>query len=339
MPPPPELPRPLANLPVARGATDRIQTPLALRAAEARQRRGPPEWALARAPLEEPGFVDWLGEHPREARALIERWYGKDFAADHVGRLDALGPTAWPLLAHPGIASRAGEFARFAAAHLEEHPDATSRTLRQAFSDYLGEVKLFRGMVLEPRRAGALREEGLLSPGARSGERGIGPWLARGRCGPIQEIAAKVLEDDEDQGAVISTSLFREVAEAAGSYRLGRKAGQRPYLLTLEVPLLSTVWEDGAIGRMSTAAELSAARDAGPVLNISIGDDNYHCDWASGGVEVSLFHFVPASALVAVEEICDPKPVRIDPWTRALGGTGLEPPRRPRRRFEDREDP
>jgi len=211
-----------------------------------------------------PSLYKALSENPDTTKAAIASWnYYYEDAVDKVETL--LGKKYVPLLADPGIASRHSDFIAFARSYLAKNGNVDPAALRAAYSEKLGNVTLYRGILLTDKEAAAARKTGLVAPGLRDPQqaenalkKAFDPKQSRSQRAyggsPPEEIFARTDGEKQkvhprDNHLYMSATDYPEVAETLGYHPNMLDYGDRPefqgkkklYVAKLDVPALSTV--------------------------------------------------------------------------------------------------
>lgn len=240
------------------------------------------------SPLKNPEYYNFLEKHIGETRTVVERWYGPHAHAMLTWVERELGKRFIPLLTDPGLANHFEKFQTFASKTVAAKPNISLPDLRQAFSDSLGKIKVFRGMVLSDQEVNEIQKTGIASRLFLTSQRDVafsdymGPLKAISGeplypLTPMESILKKYSSGNLDQETLqtqISTSTYPEVAETAGFHSAGvhwssmAENNKAMYVFELEIPILDLIRTQGLFKNHEEGAFIPYVID-GKVFNMA----------------------------------------------------------------------
>lgn len=200
-------------------------------------------------------FYDYFKKDVNSVRTIYKRWY-----KDHQSQIDrqfnsslkVLGPQRISLILDPGINFRLNEFLPFAKRIIEETPDITSINLRQAFSDHVGFITLYRGITYDSQHIDSYISKGLPSM-FYDYTSGIAKTNHHNHLlmreffmeGPIQDIIQRVYSSSGRTAMHSLSQSYSQNIELAKSFTKAEDPGRhhQGYLFEVKIPRLETLQE------------------------------------------------------------------------------------------------
>lgn len=212
---------------------------------------------------DDPIYYDFFLKDLSYTKALLYRWYDRHSKVMIDKVSSELGERYIVLLTDPGVANRVDELIILGKKYVQKNPDASPSELRAFFSEHLGRVKIFRGMMLtEQQKRKALKEgiyaRGFLNSGniqnslintldSLSLKKDV-PYLENYPKSPGEEISGRIHRLYKAEKSMwISTSKYKEIAESVGYHNSGKinEQGYKLHVFEIEIPKISTIKLEG----------------------------------------------------------------------------------------------
>lgn len=218
------------------------------------------------SPFENEELYNYLSTDIAQTEKLIQQWYGEKIGKKLIKKVEEnLDKKHLVLLADPGIASRINEFLAFCTSTPLKCNDLTPFSLRKAFSDHLGSVKVYREMALEDTQAAFIKHYGLLAPGVlddSSTKENLFHLLDTktrrnkedtSKLGYYtDQMIARVDSGWNNDDIYTSCSAYKDVAASIGWYSQKRgKNDAHPYLIELNIPKIATLEQKNLFDSLS----------------------------------------------------------------------------------------
>lgn len=196
-----------------------------------------------------PKLYEYVGNElsPKQRRELIGRSYHRDAGTHDMADVisDLLGEAYTALLFDPGIAGNFSMFIDFIKRPTTRRDSLIS--LRESFSDWMGNTTVYRGMALTEDEASYIKENGLFAPALSFPNNDIpnrlDGLLDYHTAVPMNIYSAMMnrqVDADYSRHLLCSVSRFPEVAAAIGWHDSPEKTlpGKKPYLIQMDMPVI-----------------------------------------------------------------------------------------------------
>lgn len=261
---------------------------------------------------------DWFGSEEfyrvfqkdsEKTRKLIAKWYSY-IAPELLKAFEALPEEYHLLLIDPSIATRAADFVRFAGERLHANPQIPPREMRRLFADSLGTSKVYRGLLLSPAEAEAIRTGGMLARALDrddvefrlkiefDGDRRSPSVPDEIRQGFVGEVNSRLAGRFLNQSMLLSTSKWIEVTSAAAWSPKGKELQpeKKFYLFEIEVPEFRLLRLQGPFHRLNAGLgswRYFETRQFG-------SNENFRRSVEDPDFEIFIFGAVPPSQIKAM---------------------------------------
>lgn len=263
-------------------------------------------------------LYEYYSKHLDEATQLLKKWYGPDAQNLLESTNRELGLDFTPLLIDPGIANRLAEFIKFVQPNLDLRFKSLME-IRQAFSKYLGETTVFRGMALIPEELDSIKKRGILGS-IMLHEEAAKQQFTRVLCPYKKHTKGRVPDSWMDEihvkrdgqgfrfpgicfvgnSPVISVSAHPELASSIGFYDSHRTEEDDTdfFLFTINLPEISYINPTGLF--------FDAIKDAPEEMRVVVGD--FNIAYNNPEVESFVFYNINPENIQRIDKITKSPP-------------------------------
>ena len=206
--------------------------------------------------FENPKFYEFFENNKEAMTEKIKQMYNKTPWGKSKGRniipefTENVSAKHIALICDPGIASRLNEFYDFVKQYSTNIDSMTTLELRKNFSDYLGNQRYYRAMMLTEQQAEEIKTKGIISNNFNGDEaKNIFNDLLLGYKNPksvsYKDFIYGKVNGMNRNNPLISISKSKEIAkEVSQNYTLDTR-GKKNYIFELEIPKINVIEPKG----------------------------------------------------------------------------------------------